>query len=479
MNTLQRLMSNTLLAFISTAMVKVSNSILFIMVGRMISPGEAGSFTLGISYFTVVLALSTWGLQELLVREAAPRRQESGRYFVNYLAIRFMLSVAFYGLMLLFLRLNLPYSASTNSVIRIVSLAVLTESVFSICQALFTAHERLVVPTLGGIINSVVTLGVGYWFLQQGGGVTAVAWAVPIGSLAGLLIFPFAIIRLFRQSPQTAPVKLNWPFSREQLRATPGFILLGIFSTLNFQADTFIISLYLKEADVAFYGAAQTILQGFIMMPIAIRTSLYPLMARYKKSDTAKLAQLYQKANQYLLILVLPIAAGITLLARPIIQIIFTNEFEPAVPALQYAIWAVVFLFLTVPPARLMLVHNQQQMAGWLRGIGMVLSIGLNLWLIPRYGIVGASISRVLATATFYGLIYLFVHRNLQQGNLLSFTVKPILATLVMATAVYPIRHLFLLWPILVGAVVYTAAILLLKGVTVEDRTYLQKMVRK
>ena len=40
------------------------------MVGRAINPQEAGSLNLGITYFTIVMALSTWGLHELLVREA-------------------------------------------------------------------------------------------------------------------------------------------------------------------------------------------------------------------------------------------------------------------------------------------------------------------------------------------------------------------------------------------------------------------------
>lgn len=477
MNTLQRLMSNTLLALVSTTMVKVSNSILFIMVGRLIGPDEAGSFNLGITYFTVVLALSTWGLHELLVREAAPRRQESGRYFVNFLVMRLVLSGGFYGFLLLFLRLNLPYTASTQLIIRIIGLAAFSEAIFTLCQALFTAHEQLIVPTIGAIINSVVTIGTGIWFLQRGEGATAVAWAIPIGSLAGLLVFPPALIRLFQQFPQTVSIRLNRKFSREQLRATPGFILLGIFSTLNFQADTFIISLFMSEADLGYYGAAQTILMGFLMMPVAIRTSLYPLMARYKQQSPAKLAQLYHKANQYLLIGVLPIATGITLLANPIIRLVFGESFEPAVSALQWSIWAILFLFITVPSARLMLVYNRQQVAGWIRGLGMITSIGLNLWLIPRYGIIGASIARVLASATYFGLIYLFVQINFQKENLLVLVSRPIVATLIMTIVVWPLRQMFLLWPVLAGVVAYVIAIGLLKVVTSEDRHYLKQIL--
>jgi O-antigen/teichoic acid export membrane protein len=479
MNTFQRLTSNTLLAFVSTAMVKVSNSILFIIVGRTINPQEAGSLNLGITYFTIVMALSTWGLHELLVREAAPRRQESGRYFINYLTMRLILTTGFYGLLLLFLRLNLPYSTNTKFVIQIIGLAAFSEAVFSLCQALFTAYEELIIPTIGATINSTVTLAVGAWFLYKGGTVTAVAWAIPIGSIAGIIIFLPALFRLFRKTPQTAPMLLSWSFSREQLRSTPGFILLGIFSTLNFQADTFLISLFMNEANIGYYGAAQTILMGFLMAPNAIRTSLYPLMARYKQQSPPKLIQLYYKSNQYLLISVLPIAAGITILANPIIRLVFGNSFGPAVNALQVSIWAIPFLFITVPPARLMLVYNHQQAAGWIRGLGMLMSVGLNLWLIPQYGIIGASIARVLASATYFCLIYLFVQVNILKDNLPKLITRPILATVIMAVAVWPLRQMFILWPIIVGIVVYSVSIYLLKVITFEDQYYLKQLLNR
>ena len=476
MNTLQRLLSNTLLALVSTAMVKVSNSILFIMIGRSIGPENAGGFGLGIAYFTIVFALSSWGLHELLVREAAPRRQESGRYFVNFLAMRVVLACFFYGVLLLFLHLNLPYTDETQVVIRIIGVAAISEAIFSICQALFSAHEQLLVPTVGSFLNSIVTIGIGVWFLQKGGGVGSIAWAIPIGSFAGLTVFPPSIIWLFRKFPQTVSMKLSWHFSREQLSAIPSFILLDIFSTLSFQADTLIISLFMGKADLGYYGAAQMILMGFVMMPMAIRMALYPLMARYKEESITKLNLLYHKANQYLWIGALPIAMGITLLADPVIQLIFGVSFEPAVPALQWSIWAIPFLLMTVPSARLMLVYHYQQSAGWIRGFGMIVSVVLNLWLIPHYGIVGASIARVLVSITYFGLLYWFVRANIEKEDFMAWILRPIIAVLIMTVIVCPFRQMFLLWPIIVGVTAYSTSLYFLRVITPEDRYYVKQL---
>lgn len=477
MNTIQRLLSNTILAFVGNSIAKVSGSILFILVGRMIGPSEAGVFNLGITYYTILMALSTWGLNELLVREVAPRRDEGGRYFINYLVIRLTISTLLYAGLLLFLRLNLPYSEETTLVLRIISLTIFPEAVFSLGQALFTANERLAVPTLAAIVNSVIRLGLGAWFLYNGAGAVAVAWVIPISTAVSLLVFPPAMMSLFRRVPQkSASFRLDWRFSREQLRFTKGFVLLEVFQTLNFQIDTFIISLLLSEAAVGFYGASQTILAGLLMIPVAVRLGLYPLMARYKHQDTKKLAHLYHKSSQYLLVSGLPLAAGVFVLAESIILLIFGESFGPAIPALQISIWALVFAMITVPNARMMLVDNRQKQASWLRGLAMIVSVSLNLLLIPRLGFNGAAIARLLGTAVFFVFVYVYVQRRLLKDNILPDAIRPLIATIVMTAVIWPLRDTFILIPAVVGMVVYGILILLMGVVTAEDRVYLRQI---
>jgi len=478
MNAIQRLFSNTMMAFAGSAMMKVSTSVLFIFIGRQLGPADAGVFALGITYYTIIVALSTFGLHELLVREVAPRRDQSSRYLTHYLVIRLLVTTLLYVGLLLFLQLDLPYSDETKMVVRIVALGVFPEAIFSLCQALFVAHEILIVPTIGAFINSAVTLGLGFWLLMTTRSVTSVAWFMPIANTAGLIVFPIALLRLFRERPQVQMPRLSWSFLRGQLGYTPGFILLGVFATLNFQADTFIISFLLPEADLGYFGAAQTLVGGFLLIPAAIRVALYPLMARYRREDKDLLYQVYRKSSQYLLMLGLPLAVGVTLLAEPLIILVYGEAFLPAVPVLQLMIWAVVVVVLTVPVARMMLVYNQQSVAGWTRGIGMIASVLLNLLLIPIWGIVGAGMARVLASLLYYVLIHLFVQMRILQGKRLHVQRGLIIATLVMAAAVWPLREFPLPIPILAGIIVYGVASILLGVVTVEDRYYLRQLLQ-
>ncbi len=479
MNTLQRLLSNTFLAFVSHIIVKASNSILFIFIGRLLGPTEAGVFNLGVTYYTIVFSLSAWGLHELLVRELSARRAEGKRYLVNYLLIRVALAAVMYGLLLVGLLAFTPYNTYTQTVIFILALAVFPEAIFSICQALFEAYERLFPPSAVALTSSVFKLSVGIWMVYQGYSAQAIAWIVPLGSTLGLLLFIPALIQLFRRTQSTAAGRFDWRFSYHALRNTPDFFIIHIFSLLDYQTDAFLISLLLSEQHVGWYGAAQTTLLAFWMLPNAIRAAIYPLMARYHQAKSQNLAVLYEEVSRYLMVAILPMAAGVSLLAEPIISLIFDDSFGPAVPTLRWSIWAVVFGTLNVPSARLLIVDNRQREAAWITGLSMVTNVICNLLLIPLYGIVGAAIARLIASAVFATLIYIYAQMLVLKKNLLPLFWRPLVATALMSLVVWQLQPFGLIAAILGGIISYTVIIFAIGGLTAADKLYLQQLLYK
>ena len=479
MNTIQRLLSNTLLAFLSSVIVKAGNALLFILIGRQLGPAASGSFSLATTYFTFVFGLSALGLHEIMVREVPARRDESGRYLVNYLALRLLLSAAVYGLLLLGLRLFAPYSDTTTTVIVILSLAAIPEAAFSMCQSLFEAHERLLTPLLASTASTALKLIAGFWLLARGANVATIAWVVPLASLLSLLVFAPGLARLFRRTPQRLPSRLDLGFLRHHLATMPSFFVIQLFSLLDYQADILLISLMLSEDDVGLYAAAQTILLGFNLMPVAVRTALYPVMSRYYVQAPDKLAVLNDKISRYLLAAILPVATGVTLLAGPIIGLVYGPAFGPAVPVLQVSIWAVVFLFLNVPHSRLALIYNRQRDAALMLGVTTGLNVALNLLLIPRAGIVGAAVARLLASLALFLIFYAYTQTRITRVSLLPSPIRPLLATALMGLAVWPLRDWPLLVPVAAGVVVYAAAVLLLDIVPQQDRVYWRELIRR
>jgi len=132
---------------------------------------------------------------------------------------------------------------------------------------------------------------------------------------------------------------------------------------------------------------------------------------------------------------------------------------------LQVLILALVFMFLNVPNARIMLVKDRQ---GWnsLFLLGSVMSnLLLNLALDRPWGALGAAVARLFSSAIYFVLSYLYVVHFLTRVNLIKLLSKPMLATLMMAVAVLSVRTLPLPIPIGVGVVAYAGTLWLVRGV--------------
>ena len=83
MNLPRKLVGNFSLSFASQLISKISDVLLFIVIARTVNVEDAGAFRLARSYMAVTLALSAFGLQDLLIRELAPRRNEGKKYLIS------------------------------------------------------------------------------------------------------------------------------------------------------------------------------------------------------------------------------------------------------------------------------------------------------------------------------------------------------------------------------------------------------------
>lgn len=109
-------------------------------------------------------------------------------------------------------------------------------------------------------------------------------------------------------------------------------------------------------------------------------------------------------------------------------------------------------------------------------GISMVVNVVLNLLLIPRLGIIGAAAARTAATAVLFLQLYIYSQRYLDVDSILPLLIRPALATVVMTAVIWPIRHLPILWPIMIGIIAYGAAAYFLKAIPEDARQRLGQL---
>jgi O-antigen/teichoic acid export membrane protein len=238
-----------------------------------------------------------------------------------------------------------------------------------------------------------------------------------------------------------------------------------------------LLSVLAGDKYVGLYQIAFKIIFALQFLPMAFIASLYPAFADYWSKNRKQLVITFERAMNYLVIISLPISAGIITLADKII-VVFRSEYLAAVLPLQIIIAALLFNFINFPIGSLLNACDRQKINTINMGITVTASILLNLLLIPYFqsaynnGAIGASIT-VVATNFLMVLLGMRVVPQIikvRPKKIIIPFIKVLVSVALMAALVLflkPILNIFFI--IFLAAITYFAVLFVLGGFRKED----------
>ncbi len=145
---------------------------------------------------------------------------------------------------------------------------------------------------------------------------------------------------------------------------------------------------------------------------------MFPALINARRTDLARYQKRLKNLYDLLVYISLPIAIFISFTANYIVEILYSNKFEGAGPMLAIHIWSGVFVFLGVASGQYLIAEGYTKISFYRTAAGAVINILLNIWLIPMYAGLGASVATLIACiiSTFY---LLFIPKTRQQGILM------------------------------------------------------------
>lgn len=477
MNTFISLIRDSLFSIIFHLAPRFANVLLFILIGRLAGPTEAGIFTLATTYLLIFTTIMR-GIDDLVVRQVSREPRFAARYLTNFLILRLGLSLLLYGMLWFLAVVIFDYAEHTTQPILILGISLIPDSLTFVAQSILLGRRQFRQPALVFTGISVFKLAIGGIALIGNGDLLQIAWIWLIGSVLGTAVMLTATIKSINGIEKTDwftwdPLKLHW-------KAAFTFLLLTTLATLETQTDTILLSGFHDEKEVGWYGAATTIAYSLIMFSQAYRFAIYPLMSRYALQHPEKLGRLYSHSMRYLGMIVLPMIAGIALLSSQIVPLVFGSQFQPTVTVLQILVFTLFFVFLNEPNIRIMLVHDRQNQISLFLLASAGVNIILNLLLTPSWGAVGAATARVCSAMVLFSLNFVYTLRFFARVNLLKLLNKPMLATLVMVLVILPIRT----WPLAIsigaGILAYGIALIVVGSISpTEINLVYQAMMKR
>lgn len=366
-----------------------------LLLSRWLGGSAVGVYYQAFAFLTLLGLLSLGGFRGALTRFVAMHRADEdpsalrGTVRIGLLvpaSISAALAAALYG--------AAPWLARTafsdpalESPLRFVALAlvptVVTDAALAATQGYRTMKPYAAV---GLLYEPAVRIVLTVALVQTGGGVRGAMIAL-LAANSSAAVLALATLRRLMGAPAGRP-RHEW---RPLLRFSAVSWVSTLSATALFWADTLLLGIFASSAQVGVYQVATrlTLLSLLIMGPMT--TAFAPRITDlYRRGDNASLARTYTSVTSWSLRLSLPAFAVVVLFRHELLEL-FGEQFVAG---------ATVVLILSVaelidvgcgPAGYMIIMSGRPELAMTTNLLGLGLNVGLNLWLIPRYGIVGAA----------------------------------------------------------------------------------------
>ena len=224
----------------------------------------------------------------------------------------------------------------------------------------------------------------------------------------------YLLARVLREAPEAEP-----SYERSWLRTALPFMLISGMYVLNARTSLLMLGALGTPTDAGLYQVASRGADFIAMVLLAVNTAFAPTLARlYAQGKGRQLEHTVARSTRTITLVSLPIALGFIFLGN-IFLALYPSDFLAARATLTILSVGQLINAATGTVAMLLNMTGHERDTALAVGVSAVLNIGLNVLLIPRFGLEGAAAATALGTLVWNVLLSYFVYRRLGFYSLL------------------------------------------------------------
>ena len=371
---------------------------------RYLTTSDYGQIETLIALVTVLTIVLQFGIGSAFFRFYFDADDHDGRRLVLRTSFWFTMTMATLGLVMVCV-LATPIAEGlfgdpgAANLVRASGVALWAQMNYAQLTNLFRVEERSVAFVLASLTNILVTVGATILLvvvLDEG------PLGVIVGNFTGTLLVYVVLLGYRREQ---LGLQLSRPLLRQMnhfgLPLVPSALLLWV---TNFSDRFFLVKLT-DTSEVGLYSVGVRVASAMVLLLTAFRMA-WPAFAYSIKSDE-EAKQTYSWVLTYLTVLSAWIATALALLSPWIVAWLTTPQFESASQVVGPLSFAAVafggYIVLAIGIGR----ARRTQFNWVITGVAAAVNVGLNLALIPFYGMMGAAVATVAAyTVMFVGMAW-------------------------------------------------------------------------
>jgi O-antigen/teichoic acid export membrane protein len=406
------ILSNAFNLAFGSALAQGLMAVSVLLTASQLGVTSFGQYAATFSAAALTSVLFNLGLDTWLLRSGAREEHRLGELLGNAQAVKLLLGTVWLaGLVFILPRLN-P-KTYVASLVCIAGVVVLSEGLLSTMLSAFKALLRTRVPVWAMIGLRGTTLVL-----------TALLVALGSKNLAG-----YAWIRLIVAAAVAGIVLRLLPFTlRTRARAWPGmgretlpFAASDLAASVYLQADITLAAIMLGSAAVGLYAPASSLISALFVIPAALYTLMIPVLVRTMDAQERLPDGMIVRTLGSFALLGIALWAGTWLASGRLLTLLLGDSFKGSGPLLAILSPILFLKSLNFGAAAILVAVNWQRRRVLVQAVAAAANVGLNLALIPHYGVTGIAwvyvISELALMLGYLGLIVAWRSRAREQGN--------------------------------------------------------------
>lgn len=460
------LKTNATLNMTKTVMGLIFPLITFPYVSRVLEPSGVGKVNFAhaiISYFSMIasLGISTYGVRE--AAKVRDDRRKLSKFVKEILSINVVSTLVAYLLLAVSL-LVIPRFNEYKQLLVVCSGTILFTTLG--IDWFYTALEEFAYITIRSIVFQVISLVLMFIFVRTKNDYLKYA-GIGVISSVGSNILNFIHARKYISIGEKVKKEI-----RKHIKPIFTLFAMSIAVSIYTVLDTTMLGFISGDEQVGFYSAATRINKLVISVITAAVAVLLPRLSYFiSKHDEVQFYVLSEKAMKAVILLALPSAVGLCLVARPVIMLLSGARFEMAIPTMRVMNPIIVAISLSgLIGIQIFMPLGKEKQTLISVIIGALINFTLNLILIPNYGAFGAGCATVCAESLVTLFQLVCARKLFNWKSILPHLLQCVLASVIMSAVVYLLLKinmqfvLQLLVSVFAGAFVYVACLYLFRN---------------
>lgn len=436
-------------------------------VTRIFSSDDLGTYGYFSSIVTYFILLATLGVANYGTKVISGHRKDIDKNFWGIYSLQLgatIFSIFLYCVLYIFLQFM------HNPVALILGLSLLSKGLD--ISWLFQGLEDFRKITARNITVKLV-------------GVIAIFLFIKSANDLHLYVFLLTIFELLGQLSMWLPARefigkphFDWEYAKQHLRPIILLFLPQIAISLYVTLDRTMLGALASTKDVGIYDQALKLVNILLTLVTSLGSVMLPRVSNLLSlGDHKAINKMHEMSFLIYNLVIFPIMAGMLIVNDDFVNFFLGQDFQEARYAIAIMIFRMFFIGWTnIMGIQILIPHNKNKEFMLSTTIPAIVSVGLNLLLLPKLGYIGAAIVSVL-TEVLVWLIQLFYTRSyLREVPILGSLIKIIISSGVMYGILLFIKQFLNVSPMInvglyavLGAIIYASMILIFKVINPSE----------